>query len=89
MESGRYRHHGTKYFRKAGTQASRSTREKHAEWLQPSVPDQANSQKLKQLTDMDRKQTRRFSPTRGCWTYWGHKHGYFNEESDARHFMMN
>jgi ribonucleoside-diphosphate reductase alpha chain len=79
-----------KYFRKAGVPKHlRSSREKNMpEWLQPSVPDQAKLSKTETAdrhgSETDSRQV--FHRLAGCWTYWGHKHGYFNEESDARAF---
>ena len=77
-----------KYFRKAGVPKHlRSSREKNMpEWLQPSVPDQTKLSKTETAdrhgSETDSRQV--FHRLAGGWTYWGHNHGHFNEESDAR-----
>ncbi|MGK5091695.1 vitamin B12-dependent ribonucleotide reductase [Deltaproteobacteria bacterium TL4] len=79
-----------KYFRKAGIpKFTKSIKEKGIPaWLQASVPDQ---KKLEELPDADRttveKDSREvFKRLAGCWTYWGHKHHYFDSETDAQAF---
>lgn len=57
-------------------------------WLQRSVPDE---EKLSTLNPEDRftgeNDARQvFHRLAGCWTYWGFKHGYFDNENSARTF---
>ncbi|MGM0575609.1 MAG: vitamin B12-dependent ribonucleotide reductase [Myxococcota bacterium] len=79
-----------KYFRKAGVPAAvKAVKDKGVPaWLRRSVPDE---KKLAALPEDERfgpeKDARQvFRRLAGCWTYWGWKHGYFDEESDARAF---
>ncbi|MGB0591696.1 MAG: vitamin B12-dependent ribonucleotide reductase [Myxococcota bacterium] len=80
-----------KYFRKAGVPAHLK-RVKEAgvpTWLQRSVGD---GQALAKLDDDAResgeKDARKvFDRLAGCWTYWGHKAGYFDAEEDAHAFF--
>lgn len=79
-----------KYFRKAGVPAH--TRRIHEdgipEWLQASEIDEERMSALPEeeryTSEIDARQV--FNRLAGCWTYWGHKHGYFDSEEDARAF---
>ncbi len=79
-----------KYFRKAGVPARlKKVAEKGVpEWLQRSVPDQKELDKLPEekryITETSSKQV--FHRLAGTWTYWGYKHNYFASEEDARIF---
>ena len=79
-----------KYFRKAGIPKNRKTAKEKGipEWLQSSVPDQAKQAKLSEddrmMSETDAREV--FHRLAGCWTYWGFKHNYFDEEADARAF---
>lgn len=79
-----------KYFRKAGILKHRRKRSEEGipSWLQTSVPDQAKQAKLpadeKMVSENDARQV--FDRLAGCWTYWGHKYGYFNDESSSQAF---
>ena len=79
-----------KYFRKAGIPKHRRKRSEEGipSWLQTSVPDQAKQAKLpadeKMVSENDARQV--FDRLAGCWTYWGHKYGYFNDESSSQAF---
>ena len=79
-----------KYFRKAGIPKHRRKRSEEGipSWLQASVPDQAKQAKLpadeKMVSENDARQV--FDRLAGCWTYWGHKYGYFNDESSSQAF---
>ena len=79
-----------KYFRKAGVPKHlRHAREKNIpEWLQPSSADQSKLSKIETSSRYGSETDSRevFHRLAGCWTYWGHKYGYFNEESDSRTF---
>ncbi|MDP7007904.1 MAG: vitamin B12-dependent ribonucleotide reductase, partial [Candidatus Poseidoniia archaeon] len=73
-----------KYFRKAGvpTQLERVDEDGVPVWLQRSVPGDEG-------TDCGGEKDARkvFDRLAGCWTYWGHKAGYFDSEDDARVFF--
>lgn len=79
-----------KYFRKAGIPKHRRKRPEEGipSWLQASIPDQSKQAKLvgneKTTAENDARQV--FDRLAGCWTYWGHKHGYFSDESSSRTF---
>jgi len=79
-----------KYFRKAGIPKHRRKRSEEGipSWLQASVPDQTKQAKLpadeKMVSENDARQV--FDRLSGCWTYWGHKYGYFNDESSSQAF---
>ncbi len=79
-----------KYFRKTGVPKHlRRVREKKIPaWLQTSVPDQAKLSRLpaESRSGSEKDSREVFHRLAGCWTYWGHKHRYFNEEKDARVF---
>ncbi len=72
-----------KYFRKAGVPSeTRRVKEKGVPaWLQRSVPAEGAEPNT---GEKDSRQV--FLRLSGCWTYWGWKHGYFDEESDAQAF---
>lgn len=71
-----------KYFRKAGvpSQLQKISEEGVPEWLQRCEPLEGSAfggeTSAKQL----------FHRLVGTWTYWGWKHGYFDQEEDARAF---
>jgi ribonucleoside-diphosphate reductase alpha chain len=73
-----------KYFRKAGLprQAVHVPEEGVPEWLQRSVPVEGDA---RDAQETDSRQV--FRRLAGCWTYWGHKGGYFSSEEDARAFF--
>ncbi len=79
-----------KYFRKAGVPVALKRMEEATvpSWLWRSVPDEDALDKLpaeKRYTgETSSKQV--FDRLAGAWTYWGWKGGYFDTESDARHF---
>ncbi|MBU1708097.1 vitamin B12-dependent ribonucleotide reductase, partial [bacterium] len=80
-----------KYFRKTGIPARARPVEEDGVpvWLQRREPDE---EALKELPEeqrfSDEKNARQvFTRLAGCWTYWGWKHHYFDEESDARIFF--
>src|SRR5438874_10992385 len=70
-----------KYFRKAGVPARRErvAEEGVPEWLQRSVPAADDP---RSGAETDSRQV--FHRLAGCWTYWGWKGGYFNDEEAAR-----
>jgi ribonucleoside-diphosphate reductase alpha chain len=72
-----------KYFRKAGV-PSATTRIKEKGipvWLQRSTPAKDADPNV---GERDSKQV--FNRLAGCWTYWGHKYGYFDSEADTQAF---
>jgi ribonucleoside-diphosphate reductase alpha chain len=79
-----------KYFRRAGIPAvSKPVPEDNVPaWLWRSEPDHAAMAELAEedrfVGESDSRQV--FHRLAGCWTYWGYKHGYFEEEEDARAF---
>ncbi|GAB1350282.1 vitamin B12-dependent ribonucleotide reductase [Ignavibacteriales bacterium] len=79
-----------KYFRKAGIPKLLKKIEEAGvpEWLQPSVPDIENLEKLPQnerfTSESDSRQV--FHRLSGNWTYWAWKAGYFNTEEDAKSY---
>ncbi|MDG5766367.1 vitamin B12-dependent ribonucleotide reductase [Balneolales bacterium ANBcel1] len=79
-----------KYFRKAGVPVRlKKVKEKGVPvWLQRSEEDSAAMKELKPEErygpETDSRQV--FDRLSGAWTYWGWKHGYFDEETDARTF---
>jgi ribonucleoside-diphosphate reductase alpha chain len=80
-----------KYFRRAGVPAAlrRVPEEGVPEWLWRSEPDE---EALAQLPEAERYTGERdsrqvFERLAGCWTYWGFKHGYFEDEPQARAFF--
>ncbi len=80
-----------KYFRKTGIPARMRPVEEDGVpvWLRRREPDE---DALKELPEeqrfIDEKDARQvFIRLAGCWTYWGWKHHYFDEESDARAFF--
>jgi ribonucleoside-diphosphate reductase alpha chain len=85
-----------KYFRRAGVPASleRVAEPGMPEWLQrsrartPSPPTplpQGSEERSETGGETDARQV--FRRMAGCWTYWGHKGGYFSSEVDARAFF--
>ena len=79
-----------KYFRKAGVpQRLRPVDEPGVpDWLRRSEPDPGPLAELAEAerTAGERDARQVFRRMAGCWTYWGHKHGYFDHEDDARAF---
>ncbi len=79
-----------KYFRKAGVpKLIKKVEEKGVpEWLQPSEADTERLQQLpakeRYTSETDARQV--FHRLAGCWTYWGWKANYFNNEEDAKVF---
>src|SRR5207302_1370577 len=77
-----------KYFRKAGIPArTKKLAEKGVpEWLQRSVPDQIELDKLPENERLvgERDSEQVFHRLTGCWTYWGWKLNYFKTEADAK-----
>ncbi len=77
-----------KYFRKAGvpTRLRKVPEDGVPEWLWRSEPDE---EALAALPESERTRGERdsrevFHRLVGCWTYWGWKHGYFDDEESAR-----
>ena len=72
-----------KYFRKAGVPnlIKRVAEKGVPEWLQSSKAAPGAD-----LNHGERDSKQVFSRLAGCWTYWGHKYGYFDTEKDARAF---
>ncbi|MFZ1320947.1 MAG: vitamin B12-dependent ribonucleotide reductase [Ignavibacteria bacterium] len=80
-----------KYFRKAGVPVYMKKVEEDGVpgWLQRSEPDH---EKLKDVIEEERYTSENdskqvFNRLAGCWTYWGWKHGYFDQEEDAANFF--
>ncbi|MCA9659844.1 MAG: vitamin B12-dependent ribonucleotide reductase, partial [Myxococcales bacterium] len=79
-----------KYFRKAGipTRLRRVAEEGVPEWLWRSEPDEealaALPEEERSAGENDSRQL--FHRLAGCWTYWGWKHDYFDDEASARAF---
>jgi len=79
-----------KYFRKAGVpQKTKKVKEKGVpEWLQRSVPDEKAMKDIPEeerfTHEIDGRQV--FHRLAGCWTYWGWKHDYFDDEQSAKIF---
>lgn len=77
-----------KYFRKAGVpRALKSVKEQDVpEWLWRKDADLKSlaqtPEKERYGSEMTAKQV--FDRMAGCWTYWGWKGGYFDEEEDAK-----
>jgi ribonucleoside-diphosphate reductase alpha chain len=73
-----------KYFRKAGVPqvAERVAEDGVPTWLQQSQPAADNPGFTHEI---DARQV--FRRLAGCWTYWGHKGGYFTTEADAHAFF--
>jgi ribonucleoside-diphosphate reductase alpha chain len=77
-----------KYFRKAGVPARlRAVPEAGVpEWLWRREPDNRALADLpaeqRNVGETDARQV--FDRLAGCWTYWGHKFGYFTDEESAR-----
>jgi len=79
-----------KYLRRAGVPAAvRPVSERGVPtWLRRHVPDEKALTRLSLDTREGREHDARqaFDRLAGCWTYWGFKHSYFEEEKDARAF---
>ncbi len=79
-----------KYFRRKGIpRYLKKVPEKGIpEWLQRSVADEEKLQALdpedRYTGETDSRQV--FHRLAGCWTYWGYKNGYFENEESARAF---
>ncbi len=77
-----------KYFRKAGvpTRLRKVEEDGVPAWLWRSVPDEAALADLPEAarTRGERDSREVFHRLVGCWTYWGWKHGYFDDEASAR-----
>lgn len=79
-----------KYFRKAGV--PKALKKIHEEgiphWLQRSETDLETLKNVPEIerytSETDARQV--FNRLAGCWTYWGWKHGYFDNENDALNF---
>jgi ribonucleoside-diphosphate reductase alpha chain len=77
-----------KYFRKAGIPSclKRKVEEGAPEWLCPSVPDFTALNQLPKVSqyggETDARQV--FRRLAGCWTYWGWKNNYFEDEESAQ-----
>ena len=80
-----------KYFRKAGVPAKlRKVAEKGVpDWLRKGQADDGALAALpkEQRTGMETDARQVFDRMAGCWTYWGWKHKYFDEEEDALTFF--
>ncbi len=79
-----------KYFRKAGVPLARRpvSEEGIPAWLSRHEPDEASLAKRpeSERTGGESDSRKVFERLAGCWTYWGHRHGYFAGEEDARAF---
>jgi ribonucleoside-diphosphate reductase alpha chain len=77
-----------KYFRKAGIAAvlRRVPEEGVPAWLWRSEPDADVLETLeaRERTRGEADSREVFHRLAGCWTYWGFKHGYFDDEASAR-----
>ncbi|MEO1104440.1 MAG: vitamin B12-dependent ribonucleotide reductase, partial [Pseudomonadota bacterium] len=80
-----------KYFRKAGvpSRLKKAKEPQVPQWLARSVPDQDALDMLPQdeRTTGETDSRAVFDRLAGAWTYWGHKHGYFDTEADTRAFF--
>ena len=79
-----------KYFRKAGvpTLLRKVPEPGVPQWLWRSEPDE---EALAELPESERTRGENdsrevFNRLAGCWTYWGFRHGYFDDEASARAF---
>jgi ribonucleoside-diphosphate reductase alpha chain len=79
-----------KYFRKAGipTQLRRTAEPNVPEWLWRSEADEEALADLPAAERIRGEGDSRevFGRLAGCWTYWGWRHGYFDDEASARAF---
>ncbi len=79
-----------KYFRRAGIPAKTKpvAEDGIPEWLQRRVPDEEAMADLplKERFGSEHSAKQVFHRLAGCWTYWGHRYGYFSSEADARTF---
>ena len=77
-----------KYFRKAGVPAALKPVPEDGipEWLWRSVPDEVALDQLPREQHFTRETDARqvFNRLAGTWTYWAHKHGYFDTAEDAQ-----
>lgn len=79
-----------KYFRKAGVPKflKKVFEEGVPSWLQRSVQDTEKMNELspeeRYISESDSRQV--FNRLAGCWTYWGWKNKYFDNENDALNF---
>jgi len=79
-----------KYFRRRGIPKYLKKVKENGipEWLQRSIPDEEKLATLKLedrfVGETDSQQV--FHRLAGCWTYWGHKYGYFTDEDSAKVF---
>lgn len=82
-----------KYFRKAGVPRHlKKIEEKDVPgWLWRSEPDEEKlnilTEEEKYTSETDSREV--FHRLAGCWTYWGWKHKYFNNEDDAVNFYQD
>jgi ribonucleoside-diphosphate reductase alpha chain len=80
-----------KYFRRAGLPARlrRVAEDGVPSWLERSEADHEALEQLpvaqRWVGEHDSRQV--FERMAGCWTYWGFKHGYFEDEQQARVFF--
>ncbi len=79
-----------KYFRRAGVPSRilKVAEPDVPEWLHRSRPDDEALAALpaEEAHGGERDARQLFHRMVGCWTYWSWKHGYFDEEEDARAF---
>ncbi|HRI06219.1 MAG TPA: vitamin B12-dependent ribonucleotide reductase [Nannocystaceae bacterium] len=79
-----------KYFRKAGvpSRLRRVAEEGVPAWLWRSEPDEEALAALpvEQRSRGETDSRELFHRLAGCWTYWGWKHSYFDDEASARAF---
>ncbi|MDP3831425.1 MAG: vitamin B12-dependent ribonucleotide reductase [Ignavibacteriaceae bacterium] len=79
-----------KYFRRAGVPKLLKKVEEEGipDWLQASVPDHDNLNKLSEKERYGAEKDARivFHRLAGCWTYWGYKADYFDSDEDAKAF---
>ncbi len=80
-----------KYFRKAGVPARTRKRNEEGcpEWLCPSEPDLVALSQMPESERFGRERDSRqvFNRLAGCWTYWGWKYGYFDNEESAKNYF--
>ena len=79
-----------KYFRKAGIPCSLRRKEEAGVpgWLCPSEADERALEMLPESERYTRETDSRqvFRRLAGCWTYWGWKNGYFDNETEAKSY---
>ena len=76
-----------KYFRKAGIPKHRRKRSEEASQVgcrlqYPIKPSRLSCQQMRKW--FQKMMLVGSLIVSGCWTYWGHKYGYFNDESSSR-----